>query len=190
MYVCICLRRRHIASSPAPAAADRGSGVQWRWRAVVCGGGGASSPAPAAADLGGGVRWRWRAVVGGGPSLSLCEACGGGGVVARRRRHGGAAACVRRRRAVGAAAPPALFLFQNTPSPRANMASRRTFTERGARGSRRRVLRRYSVRREAFTESKLSVKASVRGKGPSARGIPLSAKTSNPVVLVTLVQIL
>jgi hypothetical protein len=62
------------------------------------------------------------------------------------------------------------------------MASRRTFTERGTRGSRRRVLRRYSVRREAFTESKLSVKASVRGKGPSPRGIPLSAKTSNPVV--------
>jgi hypothetical protein len=37
---------------------------------------------------------------------------------------------------------------------------------------------------EAFTESKLSVKASVRGKGPSPRGIPLSAKTSNPVVVV------
>jgi hypothetical protein len=114
--------------------------------------------------------------------LSLCVACGGGGVVARRQRHGGAAACVRRRRAVGAAAPPALFLFQNTPSPRANMASGRTFTERGTHGSRRRVLRRYSVRREAFTESKLSVKASVRGKGPSPRGIPLSTKTSNPVV--------
>jgi hypothetical protein len=48
--------------------------------------------------------------------------------------------------------------------------------------NRRRGLRRYSVHREAFTESKLSVKAPVRGKGPSPRGIPLSAKTSNPVV--------
>jgi hypothetical protein len=28
------------------------------------------------------------------------------------------------------------------------------------------------------------VKASVRGKGPSPRGIPLSAKTSTPVVVV------
>jgi hypothetical protein len=54
--------------------------------------------------------------------------------------------------------------------------------ERGPTCSRRRRLHRYSVRREAFTESKLSVKASVRGKGPSPRGIPLSAKTSNPVV--------
>jgi hypothetical protein len=40
-------------------------------------------------------------------------------------------------------------------------------------------------RREAFIESKLSVKASVRGKGPSPRGIPLLAKTPTPVVIVS-----
>jgi hypothetical protein len=38
--------------------------------------------------------------------------------------------------------------------------------------SQRRQLRRYSVRRETFTESKLSVKASVRGKGPSPERNP------------------
>jgi hypothetical protein len=37
-------------------------------------------------------------------------------------------------------------------------------------------------RREAFVESSLSVKPSPRGKGPSPRGTPLSAKALNPVV--------
>jgi hypothetical protein len=37
-------------------------------------------------------------------------------------------------------------------------------------------------RREAFTESFLSVKPSTRGKPPSPRGTSLSAKASNPVV--------
>jgi hypothetical protein len=126
------------------------------------------------------VRW-WVVAPALPPSLCVWHAGvvawwhGGGGMVARRRVCGGGIQWGLRR-------PLHFFLFQNTPSPRANMASRRTFTERGTRGSRRRVLRRYSVRREAFTESKLSVKASVRGKGPSPRGIPLSAKTSNPVV--------
>jgi hypothetical protein len=38
------------------------------------------------------------------------------------------------------------------------------------------------VQREAFAESKLSVKPSPRGKGPSPRGSQLSAETQNPVV--------
>jgi hypothetical protein len=41
-----------------------------------------------------------------------------------------------------------------------------------------------AVRREAFTESLLSMKPSLRGKGPSPRGTPLSAKTLNPVVVI------
>jgi hypothetical protein len=122
VYVClyVCLRRRPIASSPAPAVANLGGGgVRWGWRAVVV----AAAPA------------RF-------PSLSVWRARvvawwhNGGGV--RRRRH-----------AVGAATALAPFLFQKTPPPRANMASRRTFTERGTHGSRRRVLRRLQAAESA-----------------------------------------
>jgi hypothetical protein len=40
------------------------------------------------------------------------------------------------------------------------------------------------VRRETFAESKLSTKASTRGKAPSLRVTSLSAKALNPVVFV------
>jgi hypothetical protein len=40
-----------------------------------------------------------------------------------------------------------------------------------------------ALHREAIAESLLSVKPSPRGKGPSPRGTPLSAKALNPVVI-------
>jgi hypothetical protein len=86
-------------------------------------------------------------------------------------------------RSVGPQCPDHIFfLFYKIFFTESHIGLSVKITVRRNGSSRRRVLRRYSVRREAFTESKLSVKASVRGKGPSPRGIPLSAKTSNPVV--------
>jgi hypothetical protein len=87
-------------------------------------------------------------------------------------------------RSVGPQCPDHFFFVcvMKFSSPRDILASRRKSTVRRTGSSHRRGLPRYSVRREAFTESKLSVKASVRGKGPSPRGIPLSAKTPNLVV--------
>jgi hypothetical protein len=136
-------RRRGL--DPATVAADLGSTVLWvpplYMHVCVClyvRRPVTPSPAPATADLGGGG-----GVVAPAPSLSLCVwraavvACGGGGVVARRRWRAVAAFGGSRPRW-----PLRLFLFQKIPSPRAIVGSRRTCTERGTHGYRRRGLRR------------------------------------------------